>query len=170
MLLASIVIAHQIQGHDELEGALGEALSAYTQDINELGVSPAQAAVGRQPKVNGDVLNGVGNLAEHSLIEDKPDMSRQLAIRETAKVAMTRLHFSKGIRRAELARSRSSTVEQMPEPGAIVYFYRAQKYNSRTAPSRRRLNSVVETALSICPHPPLQEGHLRRVQMGASAA
>lgn len=139
VLLASIVIAHQMQGHDELEGALGEALSAYNQDINELGVSPAQAAVGRQPKVNGDVLNGVGNLAEHSLIEDKPDMSRQLAIRETAKVAMTRLHFSKGIRRAELARSRSSTVEQMPEPGAIVYFYRAQKYNSRTAPSRRRL-------------------------------
>ena len=139
VLLASIVIAHQIQGHDELEGALGEALSAYNQDINELGVSPAQAAVGRQPKVNGDVLNGVGNLAERSLIEDKPDMSRQLAIRETAKVAMTRLHFSKGIRRAELARSRSSTVEQMPEPGAIVYFYRAQKYNSRTAPSRRRL-------------------------------
>ena len=139
VLLASIVTAHQVQGHDELDEALAEAVSAYNGDINEMGVSPSQAAVGRQPKVHGDVLNGVGNLAEHSLIDDKPDVSRQLAIRETAKVAMTRLHFSKGIRRAELARSRSSTVEQMPEPGAIVYFYGVQKYNSRTAPSRRRL-------------------------------
>ena len=79
-------------------------------------------------------------LAEHGLIDGRPSLARQIALRETAKVAMTRLHFSPGIRRTELARSRSSTMSQPLEPGDIVYFWRESKYNSKTAPSKKRLS------------------------------
>ena len=87
----------------------------------------------------GDVLGNFGQrLAEHGLIDGRPSLARQIALRETAKVAMTRLHFSPGIRRTELARSRSSTMSQPLEPGDIVYFW--SKYNSKTAPSKKRLS------------------------------
>ena len=67
---------------------------------------------------------------------------RQMALRETAKVAMTRLHFSRGRRRAEVARSRSTstTHQQQLEPGMIVYFFGNSKYNSKTSPSKKRLS------------------------------
>ena len=125
MILASIVNAHQVQGPEELAEALGEAVSAYNTDCNELGVSPSQAAVGKQPKLVGDVLGNFGQrLAEHGLHQDHPGFARQLALRETAKLAMTRLHFSRSIRKAEVARSRTSTVTSAPAPGSIVYFWR----------------------------------------------
>ena len=128
-------------GKDEMEIALGEATSAYNCDVNESGVSSAQAAVGRQPRMTGDVLSGVQcRLAEHGLVDGKNSLARQVAMRETAKVAMTRLHFSRGLRKAELARSRSSTLEAVPEPGSICYFFRPQKYNSKTAASKKRLS------------------------------
>ena len=114
---------------------------AYNGDINEAGVSPFQAVIGRQPRQIGDVLGGSiqSRLAEHGLSEAHEPLAKQLALRETAKIAITRLHFSRGLRRAELARSRSSTVVESPKPGDICYFYRMTKYNSKTAPSKKKL-------------------------------
>eukprot|EP00435_Cladocopium_sp_Y103_P018581 s757_g4.t1 len=124
VILAAMVNAHQVQGFEELEEALGEAVGAYNSDINELGSSPAQAALGRQPRMTGDVLGSFSkHLSEHGLIDSNPSMARQLALRETAKVTMTRLHFSRSIRRSELARSRASIEDDVPEPGAIAYFW-----------------------------------------------
>lgn len=124
----------------ERRGPLDESVAAYNADVNELGYSPFQAAIGRQPRMIGDTLGGVhARLAEHGLLESKPSLSRQLAMREVAKVAITRLHFSRGLRRAELARLRNSTIEEAPEPGAICYFYRPLRYNNRTAPSKKKL-------------------------------
>lgn len=67
-------------------------------DINEAGVSPSQAVIGRQPRQIGDVIGGSiqSRLAERGLSEAPGPLARQLALRETAKVAMTRLHFSRG--------------------------------------------------------------------------
>ena len=82
--------------------------------------------------------------AVQALIDDghRPNLMRQMALRETAKVAMTRLHFSRGLRRAEVARSRSTTTthQQQLEPGMIVYFFRNSKYNNKTSPSKKRLS------------------------------
>ena len=140
VILNCLVNTHQTQGFDELEEALGEAVGAYNNDINELGVSPSQAALGRQPRMSGDVLGSFSqHLGEHGLIDTNPSVARQVALRETAKVAMTRLHFSKSIRRSELARSRATTEDDVPEPGSIAYFWRFQKYNSKHQPSRKRL-------------------------------
>ena len=140
-LLAATVSANSVIGKEEMSLALGEALSAYNNDINDSGVSPAQAALGKAPRLPGDVLTDIqGRLAEHDLVTKDNLFARQLALRETAKVAMTRLHFSRGLRRAELARNRSSTIADVPAPGDIVYFFRFQKYNNKLSGSRKRLS------------------------------
>ena len=140
-ILGAVVASQSVVGAEEMELALQEAVSAYNADINEAGVSPAQAALGKQPRMHGDVLGNFGErLAEHGLIDSRPGLARQIAMREVAKVAMTRLHVSRSIRKASLARSRSTTVTQKFEPGMIVYFYRQTKYNNnKTGPSKKKL-------------------------------
>ena len=130
-ILGAIVKSHAVSGLDGMRLALGEAVEAYNTDVNEEGVTPLQAVTGRQPPSHGDVLNNfAGRVAEHSLIQNKPSLARQVALRETARLAMVRLHFSRGLRRAELARARSSTYEKVPKPGDLCYFWREQKYNN----------------------------------------
>ena len=140
-VLAATVMANSVQGLSEMELALGEAVSAYNMDVNDSGVSPCQAALGRQPRLPGDTLSDIpGRLAEHGLADSKPSFMRLLALRETAKLAMTRLHFSRGLRKASLARSRNSALTSVPAPGSIVYFFRFQKYNSKNDGKRGRLS------------------------------
>ena len=142
-LARSIIKAHSVLGKGEMETALQEAVMSYNADVTGAGVSPCQAAFGRQPRMHGDCLGDFGRrLAEHSLISSSPSLARQVAMRETARLAMLRLHFSRGLRKAEVARSRSSTVTSMQglEPGSIVYFYRQSKYNNTTAASKKKLS------------------------------
>ena len=97
--------SHSVIGLSEMNTALQECIVAYNGDITEAGVSPSQAAIGRQPRAIGDVLESFGQrLAEHGLVDSNPSIARQVAMRETAKLTTTRLHFSMGIRRAELSR------------------------------------------------------------------
>ena len=139
-ILTAVIRAHSVIGAEELQRALSEAVAAYNQDVNDSGFSPYQATFGRQPRMVGDTLGSIeSRLAEHSLIEGRTSHARLVALRETAKVAMMRLHYSKGLRRAELARSRSTTMEQVPTPGTICYFYRPLRFNNKTSPSRKRL-------------------------------
>ncbi|CAE7641422.1 RE2 [Symbiodinium sp. CCMP2456] len=86
----ALVTQHTLLGATQVAEAVGEAVSAYNSDINEV------------------------------------------ALRETARVSMTRLHYSRGLRRASLARARTEpSEEQQPQPGDIVFFYRQQKVNRR---------------------------------------
>ena len=83
---------------DEMQEAVGEAVGAYNSDCNELGVSPLQLVTGRNTRPGVDVLNNfAGRLAEHSLIESNPSMAKQVALRETARIGMIRLHYSRGL-------------------------------------------------------------------------
>jgi len=133
-LLHSIVKSQGVTVKEDLDLALQEAITSYNGDVNELGVSPAQAALGRQPRLQGDVLGDFGQrVAEHGLIDSRPSLARQVAMRETARVAMARLHFS------FLSRSRNTAVTQPLEPGSIVYYFRQTKYNNKTAGSRKKL-------------------------------
>ena len=102
-IVAAVVKSQSVVGREEMETALQEAITAYNSDINDAGVSPAQAALGRQPKMTGDVLGDFGQrLAEHGLVECRPTIARQVATREVAKLAMLHLHFSRGLRRESL--------------------------------------------------------------------
>ena len=131
-IIGALVRVHSIGGSGDMALAVAEATAAYNSDVNEEGVSPVQAVTGRQTAAQGDVLAGVGNrLAEHSLIENKPSLARQVALRETARVAMVRMHFSRSLRRAELARARSTTHVDPPQPGDLCYFWRESKYNPK---------------------------------------
>ena len=136
-LLAAIVTDKVVIGDRDMNHAVYEAVAAYNADPTEDGVSPQQCVTGRQPSGQGSVLNNfAGRLAEHGVIDS------DLALREAARVAMVRQHYSQGIRKAELARSREPTAAQ-PSPGDVVYFYRAQRVTKRGDPrvstsSRRR--------------------------------
>ena len=141
VLIGAIVRSKSVLGKQEMQWAVQEAVTAYNQDINEYGVSPLQAAFGRQPRMQGDILGGFGNtLAEHGLIDNKPSLARQLALREVAKVAMARLHFSQSLRKALLAQSKTTTQTHDLQPGQVVYYYRFTKYNNKTEPARRKLS------------------------------
>ena len=110
VIVSAIVAARSVLGPEEMAMAVAEATAAYNGDIGPSGFSPYQAAIGRQPRMIGDVLGGVqSRLTEHGLIESKPSMARQVAMREIAKVAVTRLHFIRGLRRAGLARKPFAT-------------------------------------------------------------
>ena len=88
-----------------MQEAVGEAVMAYNSDINEHGVAPIQLVTGRIPNPVGDVLNNFSKRLQNSLLENSPSLERQLAVRQTARLAMLRLHYSRGLRQAELARS-----------------------------------------------------------------
>ena len=133
-ILSAVVVSNSVTGMREMKNALGESVQAYNMDVNDSGFSPLQMVTGRQPRMQGDVLGGIQQrLSEHSLLSSEPSMARSLAMRETARLAMTRLHFSRGLRKAEISRSRSTTVTDVPQPGEIIYFYREQKYRGRQA-------------------------------------
>ncbi|CAE7525014.1 tenm3 [Symbiodinium sp. CCMP2592] len=85
------------------------AAGAYNDDINDSGYSPSQAV----------------GLAQTALTNE-PSFCRALAIRETARVAMLRLHYSQAMSKALLARSRAPHPEHY-NAGDVVYFYRRQK-------------------------------------------
>lgn len=91
-LVGAITQTMAVSTFKEMEEAVGEAVMAYNSDLNEHGTAPIQLVTGRIPTPGGDVLNNFAKrLAEHSLISSKPSLERQLAIRETARVAMLRL-------------------------------------------------------------------------------
>ena len=76
---------------------------------------------------------------EMDAMMEEGSFARLVAIRETARMAMLRLHFSKALRRAELARSRNPTVEDAPSVGDLVYYWRQQKYNQKGNQNQRSL-------------------------------
>ena len=128
----AICQTHAVSNATEMQAAMAEAIAAYDSDVSEAGVSPLQLVTRRNPRATGNVLNNfAGRLAEHSLIEANPLMAKQVAMCESTRVAVVRLHYSHGLRQAELARSRRTTAEQAPEPGDLVLFWRAQKYQSK---------------------------------------
>ena len=131
-LVGSIVVQHSVLNRDEMADAVA---AAYNSDISEFGTSPLQAVTGRQALPLGDTLADFGQrLAE--LITEKPSLAKQVAMRETARVSMVRLHYSKALRRAESARARRVNVEEIPEPGDIVFFSQQTKVNPRKKDAR----------------------------------
>ena len=140
-IASAIIKSQSVIGMEDMQLAVQEATTAYNHDANDAGVSLAQAALGKQPRLQGDVLGDFGQrLAEHGLVDSRPGIARQIAMREVARVAMARLHFSRGLRKALLSRSRNTTITQPLEPGMIVYYFRQSKYNSRTGPSKKKLS------------------------------
>ncbi|OLP96995.1 Major facilitator superfamily domain-containing protein 6 [Symbiodinium microadriaticum] len=136
-LVSACVAARSLMGTEEMKVGLAEGLLAYNMDVGDSGFSPMQAAVGRQPMLPGDALGG-GRLGELEALEN-PSYARLMAVREAAKMAMLRLHFSRSLKRAEKARSRNPTLVSTPAVGDLVYYWREQKYNKRASYNKRRL-------------------------------
>jgi hypothetical protein len=99
VILQTVCKKHSIVTREGVQQALAEALSAYNLDVNESGFSPSQWAIGRNPRVQGDLLGGAlsTRLAEHSILDRSPSYVARLAMRQTAREAMTRLRFSQSL-------------------------------------------------------------------------
>ena len=157
-LAGAIVAQHAIFTREEMADAVAEAVAAYNSDVNDMGTSPLQAVTGRQSLPLGDTLADFNQrLAEHSLVSEKPSLAKQVAMLETARISMIRLHYSKALRRAELARARRVNVEDIPEPGDIVFFWRQTKVNQEgcscghySKTQARGAEAVARTSLDGC--------------------
>ena len=69
-LATAVVKSHSVIRKDELAMTVQEAVD--NQDVNEAGVTPLQAAFGRQPRLHGDVLGDLGNsVSIHGLLDSK---------------------------------------------------------------------------------------------------
>ena len=83
-----------------------------------------QSVTGGQPRDKGSILNNFhGNLAQHGIIDGDPSLLKRIALKESAGIAMIRLHLSSSMRRAELARSREPTLRSPMQPGDTVHFF-----------------------------------------------
>ena len=75
-IIRALVKSHSVYGRDDVDICVQEAVAAYNGDMMDSGVTPSQAAFGRQPRLHGDTLGDFGRrLSEHSLIDSKPKLS-----------------------------------------------------------------------------------------------
>ena len=130
-------------GMDDMRTALASALEAVNNDVDGTGFSPSQMVLGRQPRVLGEAgpSDLRTRLAAHSMALETPSFSRLVAMREVAKLAMVRLHYSRALRAASVARARDQVGWDGFTVGDVVYFFREQKPTSKKMKlvQRRRL-------------------------------
>ena len=103
-----------------------------------------QWILGRARRVPESVLavgGVVGNLAAHSA---GPDFIERIAMLETAKCAMTKLHFSRRLREAEISKARVEPESVEFQVGDLVYFYR-EKMRATKQQKRLKESKVVLT-------------------------
>ena len=142
-IMRSLIHAESCNGHSEMAEALAAALESVNGDVDGSGFSASQMVLGRNPRILGATFKeGVDKqsfLSQHSLLDTNYSFAKQVALRECARVAMVRLHYSQALRRAQLARSRvgSSQHARSFHAGDIVYFFRYQKIKGRTMQLRR---------------------------------
>ena len=129
VILGRLVKDFSCQGRRDVQEALAAAVDACNQDVGNVGYSPAQFVLGKQPRVTEEVIpNDLRlRLATHSLLENTPSLARQAALKEAARVAMVRLKYSSALRRAEFSRARKAADWQAYKIGDLVYFFRQQK-------------------------------------------
>ena len=97
-IAGTLVTQRVVGGEDGVRDIIGFACAAYNEDVNAEGVSPLQCVTGRRPRLHGSVLsNFPQRLAAHGLIASDASLSHRAALRESARVAMLRLHCSQSI-------------------------------------------------------------------------
>ena len=128
-------------GPHEMEMALQEAITAYNHDVNDLGVSPSQAAVGRQPRLQGDVLGNFGQrLAEHGLVDSTPRPGKTSSYERNCKSCHSAFALQSRFEKSTDKQIQNTTITAPLELGSIVYYYRFQKYNNKTANQKKKLS------------------------------
>ena len=128
-------------GEEDVRSAVTATLEAVNGDIvTSGGYSPAQMVLGKQPRVTGAGVSGDmrSSLPSLSLQLNEPDFARLAAMREMAKLAMVRLHYSQALKRASVARPRVQADWGRYAVGDVVYFFREQKATAKKKGSQRQ--------------------------------
>ena len=95
---------------------------AHNRDTDDSGHGPWQWALGREPRMPGDILGTRGRLrlAEHGASQ----FSKRIALLETARAAQIKLRFGRRLRQLELESTRRTPEATKFTTGTIVCFYR----------------------------------------------
>ena len=128
-VLRVLIHKQSVAGEYELKLALSAALEAVNNDIDQTGYSPAQMVLGKQPRIMGaaDPSSLRSKLASNSMMLQEPQFERILAFKECARMAMVKLHYSRALREASVARPRVQPDFKEFSVGDVVYFFRMQK-------------------------------------------
>ena len=125
---------------------MNAALETVNGDINNTGYSPAQLVLGKQPRIAGDSEPSDirSRMASSSMTETENVYNRSIMLmRQAAKLAMVRFHYSQSLARASTARSRVQPDWDAFAVGDVVYFFREQK------PTSKRMKQVQRKRLEL---------------------
>lgn len=112
----------------DVRGALTATLEAINTDTEGVGYSPSQMVLGKNPRVVGAAgANELRSRLPTQTRADEASFARMHAMREVAKLSMLRVHFSRALRRAAVARPRPTIGWEHYSVGDVVYFFREQK-------------------------------------------
>ena len=132
-MLRTVIHAESVIGHGEMAEALGAVLEASNSDPASSGFSPAQAMLGKQPRGLGmDGGPAVGDWLDYD-----SSFAKRVAMREVARVAQVRLHYSQSLRRAACARPRPGGSGKQYQAQDLVYFWRHQKIKGKLLQLKR---------------------------------
>ena len=124
-VLAGVCKEHSVVTDEEFDTAVAVTTEMRNADMNDSGFSPDQWVLGKARRVPGDLLGAGGvmqALPSHS--SHLPGFHERVAMMETARRAITKVHFSKRLRAAELGRARTVPDAVGFNIGDMVYFYR----------------------------------------------
>ena len=105
VVLGKVVKEHGIATAAEMRTAITATLEGLNGDVGESGYSASQMVLGRAAKRFPSCIGeGSRKLASHSAAVSEEAFSRRIALMETARIALTRLQFSRKLRMSLLAR------------------------------------------------------------------
>jgi len=122
-LMLSRVVEHKsVRGKADMDVAVWETCAARNDLRRVCGFSPAEWVFGSSPRLEADLVDGAGALAQHSLAHTSTELARRMAIRSAARRAFVELQNSQALRRALLRKPRVSRLNW--GQGDIVFYYR----------------------------------------------
>ena len=126
----------------QLDLAIAPTNAAPNSDVGDSGFSPDHWVLGRARRVPGDALEKggvIGNLTAHST----PAYLERIAMLETARQALTKLHFSRRLREAELGRTRTLPESLGLQVGDLAYFHRDKMKQTRKDRKHRNAKTMM---------------------------
>jgi len=123
--LVKVIDEMQLEGEEDIDIGVVQMNFAKNTIIHRAGCSPAQAVMGRQPRVPEGLLSSPENLEMHNLLSEDVRAQRDTATRVRAINAISSYEYENHLKRAELRKGAPYRGDY--EPGERIAFFRKQR-------------------------------------------
>lgn len=123
--LAKVIDEMQLEGPEDIDLGVIQMNFAKHTILHRAGSSPAQAAIGRQPRVPEGLLSSPANLEMHNPFSEYVRAQRAVATRVRAINAISAYEYENHLKRAELRKGAPYRGDY--EPGERSAFFRKQR-------------------------------------------